>query len=214
MFGPTDITCIFGQRGSGKSTMGRTIASVYARKIILDRLKEWESGDLVTSNLNTFGEFIIQKFNSRRFTSVFQFNVERNSEIQAATFNEVLRIAYKMGEANKRAGYLLPTCLLIEEIHAFTTANGRKDWLEELATTGRHTLTAMICSTQRPALTSVTLRSQAAHVLIGRLYESNDLKYCERFLPPGDLERVRNLPPFHFLWYRPGHPSRVIPNKF
>ena len=194
--------------------MGRTISAAYKRLLVVDRLKEWKKGDLITSRINIFGEFLAQNIYKKEFTSIFQFDVERNSEIQAATFGEILRIAYKAGEKLTQAGYKLPTCVLIEEIHAFTTANGRKDWLEEFSTTGRHTTTAMICSTQRPALTSVTLRSQAAHVLIGRLYESNDLKYVERFIGQAGVELVKNLPPFHFVWYRPGHPLKVIPNKF
>lgn len=206
MFGLTDITVIFGQRGSGKSTLGRKIASAYPRLIVIDRLMEWENPDAIYCNtFDAFAGAIKSVINSDTFIIVLQFDVEAKTEAQAETFNHALRLAYKGGQISNKN-----ICVLIEEVHFFASPSLIEKWLFECVMTGRHAGLAIIASSQRPASVHKGLVSQAAHVIIGQLFERRDLEYLDQCI--GETAwQASTLKKFSFLHYRPGQKTVLIP---
>ena len=206
MFSPTDVTIIFGQRGCGKSTLGKKISSCYPRLIIVDRLREWKDSecDHITDDFQSFALFLRDAMRARagRFKSCFQFQVE--AERKDAIFSQVMRLCYKFGEITG-----LNSAVLVEEVHHFAGPHHVDPWLFESVMTGRHSNQAIICSSQRPASVSKALVSQASHVFCGQLFEKNDIEYLRDFL--GDAaDQLPKLPKFKFLHYRPGHPIEII----
>ena len=104
MFGPTDITVIFGQRGSGKSTMQQTVASIYPRLVVIDRLREHNDGDLVTDNVELFSQFMLRAIeeNHAKFKVVFQFDVGMDADLQAEIFDRVVKLVYMWGKRTRQ----------------------------------------------------------------------------------------------------------------
>lgn len=200
MFGPTDVTIIFGQRGCGKSTLGRRISSCYPRLVVVDRLREWSGTqcDHVTDRFDSFALFLrdAMRIHAKRFRACFQFEVE--AERKDEIFSQVMRLCYKYGEITREN-----SAVLIEEVHHFASAHRVDPWLFESVMTGRHSNQAIICSSQRPASVSKALVSQATHVFCGQLFEKNDIEYLRDFLGD-DADRLPKLQKFRFLHYQPG----------
>jgi len=204
MLGPTDVTIILGQRGCGKSYLGKSLAQAYPRLVVIDRMREWTHDpavDLCTDNFDTLTDFLDQNLYSDNFRAVFQFDVE--AERKNETFSEVMRCLYyasKMGPG---------LCVLIEEVHHFASSYYTDPWLFEAVMTGRHAKMAIIASSQRPASVSKALISQAAHIFVGKLFERRDTMYLRDSIGDAALG-VQNFPNRQFLYYSPGQPARII----
>lgn len=208
MIGPTDISVIFGQRGSGKSTLGRSISNLYRRVLVIDRLREWTEGDLITDNLIEIENFLINSLGKSNFKIIFQFNIEAESEAQSVIFNSLLRSIYYRGKISGEN-----VCILIEEVHFFASTHKVEKWLQECIFTGRHANLAIIASSQRPASVNKALISQAANIFIGQLYEKRDIDYL--FDCIGEIaENIPKLNKFEFLHYSIGKPATVLKNNF
>lgn len=210
MFSPTDVTVILGQRGCGKSTLGRKIASVYPRLVVIDRLREWGSGDVdfSTDRFDSFALYLrdaLQK-NFPKFRCALQFEVEQVSK--EAVFSQAMRLCYKFGEISRRN-----LAVLIEEVHHFATPHRVDHWLFESVMTGRHSNQAIICSSQRPASVSKALVSQAHHVFLGQMFERNDIAYVADIIGDASIQ-LPQLKVGEFLHYQPGKKIVKINNKF
>ena len=200
MFNPTDVTIIFGQRGSGKTTMQKTVSEIYPRIVVIDRLQEHNDGDLVTSSIEVFENFLKSaiKNDLEKFKVIFHFQVGQNEEILQETFSRVVKDCYMWGRITQNN-----LCLSIEEVHFFATATWCDPWLFESVMTGRHSNLAIVCSSQRPASVHKSLISQAGNVLIGRLYEKRDIEYLVATV--GDCAyRASEIEKYKFLHYAPG----------
>lgn len=209
MIGATDITTIFGQRGSGKSDMGRAISSLYPRLVVIDILREWKAcdADFITDEFDKATKFLEEKIGEKKFRLVFQFDIDTKSEEQLSVFNAFLRTLYMRGECTGEN-----VCLLIEEVQFFSTSGSAEEWLFKLATVGRHANLAMIMSSQRPAQVAKVLVSQAQNRLIGQLAEKNDIEYLRKTV--GDVaEQAATLPQYDFIFHRMGE-EPVVVDKF
>ncbi len=203
--GPTDVTIIFGMRGSGKSTLSRKLSSAYPRRVVIDPLAEWSEVDVHYRVVRGYAEFarvFAEVVFSDRFTLVCQFDPETSDEDQSAEFDSILRSLYYTG---RETG--MGCCLVIEEVHNFATPYAIQHWLRQIVLTGRHAHLAVIASTQRPASVNKALVSQAAHVFTGQLFEQRDVKYLEDTLSGDIAERAALLPKFRFLGFTPGQPT-------
>lgn len=203
MINPNDVVIILGQRGSGKSTLGRIIASSFGHIIVLDRLREW-TGYPTFDRFGDFASYLHARASDLNpFTVVFQVSEDETRKDEVVT--QVFRLAYKWGKITG-----IPTCLLVEEVHHFAAPLGINQWFFECVTTGRHANLAIIASTQRPLSVSKHLLSAANHLFVGRLFETRDLMYLGDILPESDIEKLPSLQNRQFLHYRPGLPSTVI----
>jgi len=205
VIGPTDIITIFGQRGSGKSELGRAISKLYPRLVVIDKLEEWTEGDLITSSFDAAADFLADTIKQKEFKLVFRLDIETKNEKQQQVFNELLRLIYKRG---KETGENV--CLLIEEVHFYCTSGHSEEWLAKCLTVGRHANLAMIASSQRPAQVDKLLVSQAAHVFVGQLFEHRDIAYLKDTIGPAAAEQVAKLPKYKFLHHRIGEPAAIV----
>ena len=202
LLGLTDVTIIFGIRGSGKSTLSRQLSSAYPRRVVVDPLSEWtgDSPDTrIVVGFEAFAQAYADLFSRDRWTLVYQFDPETSDEDQRAEFNAVLRSLYFSG---RQSG--VGACVVIEEVHTFATPHTMEHWLRQIVLTGRHAHLAVVASTQRPASVNKALVSQAAHVFTGQLFESRDVKYLEETLSSDIAARAAMLPKFTFIGFTPG----------
>jgi hypothetical protein len=203
----TDITSIFGQRGSGKSELGKAVSRLWRRRVVIDILREWKKSDgvdLITDSFDRAAAFLHEKIGSKEFTLVVQFDIDSGNETQKQTFNALLRLLYKRGEITGEN-----ICLVIEEVHFFCGSNWIEEWLFKLNTIGRHANLAMIMSSQRPAQVHKSCISQAQNVLIGQLFEFRDIDYLRQTV--GDIaEEIPKLQKYKFIFHRLGEPHRFV----
>ena len=216
--GPTDVTVIFGQRGSGKSTLGRALSRVYPRCIVFDPLGEWQNGE-VFSNYNEFRALWLRHYADSEFTLVFRREAGEGLERASAEFSRCAAAIYATGFAERRKFTELHgvdpapeygLCLVIEEVHFLAPLHALDPWLAESVFTGRHAGLAIIASTQRPASVHKSLVSQASNVFVGRLFEYRDIRYLSDSIGE-QASRARDLPAFTFLWVRPGEGTALVP---
>jgi len=211
MIGPTDITAIFGQRGSGKSDLGKAISRLYPRLFAIDITSEWECGrddlDLVTDSFDVAARFLEETIGEKQFRMAFQFDIDTASDTQRKTFNALLRTLYKRGTITGEN-----LCLLIEEVHFYCSPATIEEWLFKMVTVGRHANVPMIVSSQRPAQVHKSITSAAPNKFIGQLDDGRDLKYFREII--GDLaDEIPKLDKYDFIYHRLGAPPRVV-DKF
>lgn len=202
--GETDITVVFGQRGSGKSSLGRALSSIYPRRIVIDRLREW-TGQAATAR--GYKEFLalyqsVQRLPS--FTIAVQFDLGLDPALLSEQVNQMLRAIYLTEHADPQG-----LCIVIEEVHFFAAPTSIEPWLLEVVTTGRHAGLALVVNSQRPAQVHKSLVSLASNVMMGRLFEARDLKYLQESVG-GIALQCRDLANFQFIHYRPGEGSQLI----
>lgn len=208
MLNETDITMIFGMRGSGKSTLTRRLSSVYPRRIVFDRLHEWNEGIIFKSFLD-FGRLWAENYDKESFTLVFQADIEAGNEQQSDVFNQILRVIYKTCKMQNAYSPIFNTCLIFEEIHFYGGAQFIEPWLWECVLTGRHAGLAIIGNSQRPASVHKSLVSQSANLFVGQLYEPRDMQYLSEAMGQ-DAFKAKTLPKFSFVFFRPGVPATIV----
>lgn len=202
ILGSTDVTVILGLRGCGKSTLSRYLSETYARKIVFDRVSEWnEPNHLKCENFGEFRKLYSENFHHDFFTLVFCPRAGTDLELYAMQCGDVLSTVYKVGREGGGG-----TCLVIEEAQLLAATHSIHPWLFECILTGRHAELAIIANSQRPASLHKALISQATNVFVGQLFEARDMKYLsETFGDEAFL--ARTLSKGEFLWFRTGLPT-------
>ena len=210
MIGPTDITAIFGQRGSGKSEMGKAVASLYPRLIVIDILREWKKSDgvdFITDKFDAAANFLHEKIGQKKFRMVMQFDIDTDSDTQKATFNALLRLIYKRGILTGEN-----VCLLIEEVQFFCSPASIEEWLFKSITVGRHAHLAMIMSSQRPAQVHKAVVSQAKNLFIGQLFEFRDIEYLRQTVG-AVADQVPELEKYKFILNIVGEKHPILTDR-
>jgi len=80
---------------------------------------------------------------------------------------------------------------------------------KRLITAGAGRRSTMWAISQRPALIDKTIISQCRHYFAFRLFDMNDLKAVGGNVP-GALEKIPDLPEYHYLHYYVGDPEAVV----
>jgi DNA helicase HerA-like ATPase len=201
LFDSTSIITILGKRGSGKTTLSQRVQRVYPRKIIIDRLHEYPEGyGQAVYSWAEFSHYLLAFENAPSFTLVYKFQV--GAEHEDLIFDEICRVCYHVG------GLLL----VIEEVWQFAEARAPlSPWFKEIVLTGRHRGLALLSTSQRPAEVHKTVLSQSSVIFSGLLYETNDMKYLGEFMG-SEVDKLASVPDYHFLCYRPGQETILVPN--
>lgn len=190
MFSATDVISVLGKRGSGKTTLGRTIQRAFPRVVIFDRLHEYNSentpGAVFCDSFESFAQKIIETVEAKRFKIIYRFDIEKTNHDEE--LNQALRILWYRGSV----------LIVIEEVHVFATAHHMPQWLKELILTGRHRGNGILITSQRPAEVHKTLLSQSHHLMVGPMHETNDLNYLRSVLGAG-VDKLPRLQQFTFL---------------
>ncbi len=199
-FDSTSVITIFGTRGSGKTTVSRSLQRVYPRVIIFDRLKEYRKmgeseSTIFVENFADFADALKQLFDKPRFRLVMEFSIDNDE----AEFNEACALVYHFGDV----------LLVVEEIHHFATPQHLPKKLKELYLTGRHQNVALIATTQRPAELHKTVLSQSHFVFAGRVFEPNDIAYLSKFMYQA-AKKLQTIQKFNFLVYSDGEIIKQI----
>lgn len=190
MIASTDCAIVMGQRGCGKSFLAKNWQSLWPRRVIIDSLNEYKSGELIVHNFDDFADTLshYEQIKKDKFEIIYQFDFEtRNKEL---IFEEILKLCYYFGNI----------LIVVEEIQIYATAHNLPWRLENALMTGRHQNIALLFTSQRPGLVNKSIISQCSHQFVGRISEGNDLKYLKNIF--GDeIEKLPKLPDRQFLYF-------------
>lgn len=208
MIHETSVVTAFGQRGTGKSTCIRRLSSLFQKRIVIDRLREWKPEGIrhserfaIVKSFAAFEAWIQNNLQAETFTLVIQFEPFESDDSRSDFFNAVLRFFYTYGSET-----LENFCIVIEEVDMYASSAYIEPMLKECLITGRHANLAIMAATTRPSHCHKLLISSSDHVFIGRLFESRDIDYFKSAI--GDVaERARGLPDFTFIHFQSRHPE-------
>jgi DNA helicase HerA-like ATPase len=188
-----------GQRGCGKSFLGKRWQSLWPRRVIVDGLFEYTGADgKIVSNFFEFTKELLRLEREKPdgFVLIYQFDPE--SQVSEQEFNEIVRLCYYLGNL----------LLVIEEIQDYATAHRLPHWLKKALLTGRHQNLSLLFTTQRPGELHKTILSQCAHVFCGKITEGNDLRYLSNYFRD-ETDRLALLPVRRFLYLHDGKISEI-----
>lgn len=188
---------IFGITGSGKSTLTGQLAGAFPRRVIFDRLGEWNLYETpYVSDFRTFAHTYEQVYKNESFTIVFKPRPGLDHETLLHEINQVIALIYRV-EAQEPRG----VALIFEEVWLYAPLHSMPPWFQETLLTGRHHRISVIGNSQRPASVSKVFISQCRHVFVGQYFESRDRKYFEETF--GRIPELDKPPEkFHFWWFR------------
>lgn len=195
--GLTDKFALIAKTKSGKSYLGKIIQKAKVRKIIIDRVGEYDSsfGEIVTG-FDQFCEAVKRVWDLPDFSIIFRF--EFGSTMKDEVFEQICFLCLQMRDV----------FLVCEEIHLYTTTQKMNPYLEEIATCGSHYGIGYLLTTQRPNLIHKTLLTQCDHIFIGSLIDMNDIRYIREFT--GELShKVNQYPARHFIHWHLGQIAEI-----
>lgn len=178
------VLLILGKRGSGKSYFLKHMLRDCSRFLVYDTLGEYEDGVV---------------FQDRQM--LFDFWKER--------LDDDLRLIYQPLQPEEEFDYI---CNLVyesgnmifaaEEIDKFCRPNGISLPFANVIQRGRHRDIAFVGVSQRPFGINRIISSQAKEIYTFQQSEPRDLEYLSMFIGKDLTEKVRNLPPYHFLYWQ------------
>ena len=175
----TDVICIYGQRGSGKSIMAKYLLLKFPKYIVFDPLGEY----------SRFGKvvFSLEEINPEDERIIFNPRDTPNNE---ETHDLVSKYVWDN----------LPNyCFLTDEIHMYQskalTTNFKK-----VITQGRHRGIGMICVSQRFANVNQTITTQASHLFLFRLF-GRDIETAKTYFGSDIEDLLRQLEEYHYIYW-------------
>lgn len=192
----SNVQLIFGRKGSGKSTLGENLMSVYRRVIFFDFLNEHsKSAKFKVRSARDFIAFDKKHPNTSVIFASYTFEdeSEHSEEVEA-----ILNYLYKTGENTDKNA---ETVLFFEEGQFYFPEKLLTFTLKKIITGGRHAQLNMIITTQRPAQISKALVSSADIVYMSFIWEKNDYEYIKRSFPQEVVSKFEFLHDGKFLKY-------------
>lgn len=197
------VTAILGMRGSGKSTLTRSLADSHPRRVIFDIMKEWNGPFYYARTFDEFANHWRDHSHDPSFTIVVRFPEFSSPETIIELQTQITKLVYLTGQDSET-----DVCMIFEEAQFYFPNQGLHPVNMHLFTTGRHAHISIIANSQRPALITKLLLSQSEEIYVGKLYEANDIAYLRDCV--GDLAfQARELQSLHFIYYPVGHPENI-----
>jgi len=190
------ILCLFGKKGSGKSTLSKEIAREWPRVIVLDTMSEYTEADKyeTAQGFRDITELLQAKCDERRYKlSLQEFDIMEGLTI--------LELCWEIPD----------TFIIIEEAGLYSSPSQLPMPVANLVLRGRHKAISTLWTSQRPASLNRAITSQADVIIAFRQHEERDVHYLKSVL--GDkAEELRDLPDYHIMAYgnRAKFPLAVI----
>jgi len=190
------ILCLFGKKGSGKSTLTKEIVREWPRVIVLDTMSEYNEADKFETawGFRDITELLQSRCDDRRYKLSLQgFDIEEGLTI--------LELCWEIPDS----------FIVIEEAGLYSSPSQLPSPVANLVLRGRHREISTLWTSQRPASLNRAITSQADVIIAFRQHEERDVHSLKSVL--GDkAEELRNLPDYHIMAYgnRAKFPLAVI----
>lgn len=182
-----EISVVYGQRGSGKTTKAQSLVAGCRRLLVYDTLGHDYGNGLVCSDRATF-ERIWLKTYRQNFRLVY-----RPADPQGE-FAEVCRLAYACGNL----------AFVVEEVDLFFTGSKCDPAFTDIIVRGRHEGIELFAVTQCPTGFGPLLRSQAHNWYVFRTREPQHVEYLKKRLAGVDPAHIIGLDKYEYIKYVDG----------
>ncbi len=193
------LVCVFGCRGSGKSTVAKALVKDRPKVIVFDVMGEYTGGKFV--RCNTLSE--VKDAMRARWSEGFQISyVPPNGTYHVEALHELALLVWQVQATYEDGRDSRMLTLVIEEAHmGFPNTQLPRDQqgMVQLVTLGRHRGIEGIAITQRPALLNTVYRSCAPQSYIFALDHEDDQASVVKTVGREHAEAVRTMPDFNFL---------------
>lgn len=177
------IACVFGVKGSGKTTLTQEIARTFPRVLVFDTVGQYDEalGAQVVVGLGPGASAMVKASTRDRF--FLSLRSRETDELLA-----LMEVAYEMPD----------TLVIVEEASFFCSPSHLPFQLSQLVRLGRHRRISQIYVAQRPSEVHRAITAQADLVVTFRQQEDRDLAFLKgRFGPR--VEQVRTLSAYKVL---------------
>lgn len=164
-------TLFIAQRGMGKTILAKSVTASTSRLIVIDTFCEHTRG-IVFYRIRD----ALRHMNNRAFRIIYRPMTSTDRDIRYLFYG-----ALAAGDVT----------ILVEEISQYCTAFKMTPGLEESIRMGRHRRCRVAATTQRPADVHKLVLSQA-DLYLGRMFETNDIRYLSAFYENAD--KLKDLP--------------------
>lgn len=183
-----NFTLVFGKKHSGKSFKSRQLVAEYPRRIIVDPMREYRDGVIVTSFADAH-EYLGGVKDNARFSVILR-TLDKGDE-------------YKMidlclyGEPDNP---LLPnTVLYLDEMDRLCGPSSLPPSMNKLANYGRHYGISLIGVARSPKKLHGDFMRNADVILVGKMNQPSDVDYLNEYIGSDLCERARALPEREFI---------------
>lgn len=199
----TIVRCVYGRRGTGKTTLAQALIGDAARALAFDPMKEYVTGWRRVSTRKGLRDAVVQGVAEDRFRIAYAPDLRHANCVDEAAFLADVARAAQMGYPADAS----PLTLVVDEANlAYPVELARTERcaaIRALALQGRHAGVGLILVTQRPANVGKDVRTQAEEVYCLAIDDPDDLSAATRGRPDA-LAMLRNLPKFHFVRMKSG----------
>jgi len=165
-----------GRKGTGKSTMARSLISEAHRNIILDTLGDDYSRGAITSNVQRAAEYYNRVNEYGAFELVYR---PRNDN----------DIEHFFSFARQTAN----TVLWVDEVDRYCGPHSINENLKWILNYGRHRQISTIGIARRAASVHRDLSANADWIVVHQTRENRDLQYLSEFMDVGGLETLERF---------------------
>ena len=183
------IICVFGRKGSGKTTLVREIIKENPRVFVIDSLAEYDAGFQVVHGKRACIEAMRDAGRARE--DLFDLKEERGPFRLSLRVLDVEDNLELIDYAYEFPG----TMLVVEETSLYTKSHFLPTEISRLVRYGRHREIDQIYVARRPSEVSRDLTAQADLIVSFQQQEPRDVKYL-RDVAGEEAEQVRNLPKY------------------
>ena len=174
---PSEVLAIFGRRGSGKTTLARSLVARQRRLIVFDPIAEWCRSPGITTCESVEAVRLALR---RRWRLGFRLALPCQAD-HAAELDRLARLIWGAQEP-----FLRRECpelvLVVDELNLGMPLGRRAEAMLGLTLQGRHRGIGLVGISQRPALVSSDFRGQAHRTFWCCLSAANDLRTARETL--------------------------------
>lgn len=186
-FKSSDVITIWGQRGSGKTVMGKYVLLNWKKWLIYDAVGEF------SQKPEKYGKVVydlseIDLENDKKII----FN-PLNTPNDEQTHDEVAKFVWE---------HFQNSLFVTDEIHEYQYRKLTK-YFKKIITQGRHFNIGVMGISQRYANVNPTITTQSQHLFVFRMF-GRDEEVTKQFFGKKLDERFTNMPEHHFVYYNTG----------
>ena len=179
----SNITIIFGRRGSGKTTLAKELVNQEDRLIVFDTLSEYDGKGVLITDIFDLASYI-KKNHTKNFRIIFcPLDLTNN-------FDYICEFIYLIGNLT----------FVIEEVDAFCSPFSNPIPFQKIIRYGRHKNISITTTTRRPAEMSRLLSSQANRIISFVQHEPRDIAYLKSIIGQ-EAEKIKDLKDHQYLEY-------------
>ncbi len=180
-------------RGHGKSTMARALTKTAPRLLAFDPNEEHDCA------LLPYEEFREQLDGLDLSRQHFRLGIAEEAQAE-----EFCAFAWLIGRRLRELPVPTTLMVLLDEADSFAIPGQEGPCFKRMVRRGRHAGIEIVACSQRPALVSRSLTSQADEVYVFRMQEPKDLAYLRTFMGPDAMIAVYQLEPFEYVRWSAG----------